>query len=61
EWRTTPLWGLRFKKFLLHDGRTQVIHDAIMFHGGQAEKSKNDYARLPKQEQDELLAFLRSL
>jgi len=61
EWRTTPLWGLRFKKFLLHDGRTQVIHDAIMFHGGQAEKSKNDYAKLPKQEQDELLAFLRSL
>lgn len=61
EWRTTPLWGLRFKKFLLHDGRTQVVHDAIMYHGGQAEKSKQAYAALPKADQDALLAFLNSL
>ena len=61
EWRTTPLWGLRFKKFLLHDGRTRVVHDAIMSHGGQAEKSKEDYSKLPKQEQEDLLAFLNSL
>jgi CxxC motif-containing protein (DUF1111 family) len=52
---------LRFKKFLLHDGRTRVVHDAIMSHGGQAEKSKQAYAKLPKQEQEDLLAFLNSL
>jgi len=61
EWRTTPLWGLRFKKFLLHDGRTRVVHDAIMSHGGQSELSKQAYAKLPKREQEELLSFLNSL
>ncbi len=61
EWRTTPLWGLRFKKFLLHDGRTRVVHDAIMAHGGQSEKSKKAYFALPKKEQEDLLAFLNSL
>ena len=61
EWRTTPLWGLRFKKFLMHDGRTRVVHDVIMLHGGQSEPSKEAYAKLPKQEQEDLVAFLNSL
>jgi CxxC motif-containing protein (DUF1111 family) len=52
---------LSFKKFLLHDGRTRVVNDAIMSHGGQSELSKQAYAKLPKHEQEELLSFLNSL
>jgi CxxC motif-containing protein (DUF1111 family) len=61
EWRTTPLWGLRFKKFYLHDGRTQDLTKAIMLHGGQASKVRDNFARLPKREKEDLLAFLKSL
>jgi CxxC motif-containing protein (DUF1111 family) len=61
EWRTTPLWGLRFKKFLLHDGRTKSIHEAIMAHGGQAEDVRNEYAKLSKEDNEALMAFLKSL
>jgi CxxC motif-containing protein (DUF1111 family) len=61
EWRTTPLWGLRIKKFLLHDGRTTSLHEAIMAHGGQAESVKKEYAVISKEDRDALHAFLRSL
>jgi len=61
EWRTTPLWGLRFKKFLLHDGRTTSRHQAIMVHGGQGRYSKEAYEKLTKEEKEDLLAFLNSL
>lgn len=61
EWRTTPLWGLRFKKFYIHDGRTKDLHEAIAIHGGQGTYSANEYKKLPKEEKDALLAFLKSL
>jgi CxxC motif-containing protein (DUF1111 family) len=61
EWRTTPLWGLRFKKFYLHDGRTEVLHDAIMAHGGQASKSRERYVKMSEEERTAILAFLKSL
>lgn len=61
EWRTTPLWGLRFKKFYIHDGRTRDLHEAIMWHGGQAEGSKKKYAALSDADQKDLHAFLKSL
>lgn len=61
EWRTTPLWGLRFKKFLLHDGRTTDINEAILAHGGQAERVVKTYETLPEKEKADLLAFLKSL
>jgi CxxC motif-containing protein (DUF1111 family) len=61
EFRTTPLWGLRIKKFLLHDGRTTDLHEAIMAHGGQAEEVKNNYSQLSKEDHNALHAFLRSL
>ena len=33
--RTAPLWGLRFRTKLLHDGRTSDVATAIRSHGGQ--------------------------
>lgn len=61
EWRTVPLWGLRFKKFLLHDGRTSDIHQAILMHGGQGESSVKAYQELNDADRQALHAFLKSL
>jgi CxxC motif-containing protein (DUF1111 family) len=61
EWRTTPLWGLGTKKFLLHDGRTTDIHAAIMAHGGQSEEVRNRYDALSAEDKENLRAFLKSL
>jgi len=61
EWRTTPLWGLRLKKFYLHDGRTTDLAAAIGFHGGQAEPARRAFEQLSPGDREDLLAFLRSL
>jgi CxxC motif-containing protein (DUF1111 family) len=67
EWRTQALWGLGLiqtvngHSFLLHDGRARNITEAIMWHGGEAENSKNNYKTLSKSERDNILAFLKSL
>ena len=68
EWRTPALWGLGLSKnsqggsyFLLHDGRAHSIHDAIMFHGGEATNSRIKYNALPESEKKKMLTFLESL
>ncbi len=67
EWRTTPLWGLGMLQkvqgvaYYLHDGRAQSIEEAILWHGGEAEKSKTAFMNLSKGDRDALLAFLKSL
>lgn len=61
EIRTPALWGLRFRRPLLHDGRAATIVDAIMQHGGEADLARAGYARLSAREQQALLLFLRSL
>jgi CxxC motif-containing protein (DUF1111 family) len=68
EWRTTPLWGLGFaetvsqvKPVYLHDGRARTIEEAILWHGGEAENSRNAFKALNKAERDLLIAFLESL
>ncbi|ALU74947.1 thiol oxidoreductase [Tenacibaculum dicentrarchi] len=67
EWRTQPLWGIGLIKtvnkhtFLLHDGRARNIEEAILWHGGEAEKSKNDFKELSLTKRKELLSFIESL
>lgn len=61
EWRTVPLWGVRFKKFYMHDGRTRDLHEAIMMHGGQGESSARNYSELSTEDRKALMAFLKSL
>jgi CxxC motif-containing protein (DUF1111 family) len=46
---------------LLHDGRAKTINEAIMAHGGQAQEVKEAYAKLPPDQKEALLAFLRAL
>lgn len=67
EWRTPPLWGIGMTKrvnghtFFLHDGRARSLEEAILWHGGEAEKAKQYFMSLPKKEREALLAFLRTL
>lgn len=68
EWKTPPLWGLGLapksqggQYFLLHDGRARSIDEAIMYHGGEGQGSKERYQQLPAIDRDALLTFLRSL
>jgi CxxC motif-containing protein (DUF1111 family) len=67
EWRTTPLWGLGLTAtvnkhtFLLHDGRARNVMEAILWHGGEAQASRDYVRRLAKDDRDALLAFLSSL
>jgi CxxC motif-containing protein (DUF1111 family) len=68
EWRTTPLWGLGLAKdsqggkvHLMHDGRAKNIEEAILLHGGEAQKSRQKYAALSSKEKQELITFLESL
>jgi CxxC motif-containing protein (DUF1111 family) len=61
EIRTPALWGLRFRRPLLHDGRAVTIEDAIRMHGGEAERSSRLFQRLDASAARSLIAFLRSL
>lgn len=45
----------------LHDGRARTIEEAILWHGGEGENSKQAYQNLSNSERDALLAFLNSL
>ncbi|MDO6803137.1 di-heme oxidoredictase family protein [Wenyingzhuangia sp. 1_MG-2023] len=67
EWRTQPLWGLGLIEmvndhtYLLHDGRARNIEEAILWHGGEAEVSKNNYMDLTVEQRNQLIQFLNSL
>ena len=67
EWRTPPLWGLGLipiinkHDLLLHDGRARGAAEAILWHGGEAEKSREVFRNAAKSERDALIAFLNSL
>jgi CxxC motif-containing protein (DUF1111 family) len=67
EWKTAPLWGLRVMRdflngdaFLLHDGRARSVEEAILLHGGEAEKSRNAFAQLAADARAALLDFVES-
>ncbi|KAA5533524.1 c-type cytochrome [Taibaiella lutea] len=67
EWRTPALWGIGlFEKtngvpFYLHDGRARSLLEAVMWHAGEARKSKDAFVKLSKTDRDAVIAFLRSL
>jgi CxxC motif-containing protein (DUF1111 family) len=61
EFRTAPLWGLRFVTTYLHDGRASTIPGAIQVHDGQARQARDAYRRLSSGDRNDLLQFLGSL
>ncbi|PIK15256.1 di-heme oxidoredictase family protein [Halobacteriovorax sp. JY17] len=67
EWKTAPLWGLgSLKKVnghtnLLHDGRARNVEEAILWHGGEASKTREKFKALSKKERSSLLKFLNQI
>jgi CxxC motif-containing protein (DUF1111 family) len=67
EWRTPPLWGIGLvgtvnsHNFFLHDGRARGFAEAILWHGGEAEKSREQFRLLDRADRLALLRFLESL
>jgi CxxC motif-containing protein (DUF1111 family) len=59
--RTAPLWGLRLRTRLMHDGTTVTIADAIARHGGEAAAEAKQFKKLSEKDRNALLQFLRSL
>jgi CxxC motif-containing protein (DUF1111 family) len=59
--RTAPLWGVRLRTRLMHDGGSLTLRDAIVRHRGEALDESKSFDRLNKQDQEALLEFLRSL
>jgi len=59
--RTAPLWGVRLRPRLMHDGATTTLLDAILRHRGEAREVTGKFERLKSSEKDALLEFLRSL
>ena len=44
-----------------HDGRSINLTEVILRHGGEAQRSRNAFARLPEEQQSNLIEFLNSL
>ena len=61
ELRTPPLWGLRMRNRLMHDGNSLTFEDAITHHKNEAEDAADNFRRLSPQLRNALMAFLRSL
>ena len=67
EWRTPPLWGVGLfdavngHSFYLHDGRARSLEEAVLWHGGEAARSRDAFMALSAGQRHDLLAFLASL
>ncbi len=67
EWQTPPLWGIGLVEnvnkhtFFLHDGRARNLAEAVLWHGGEAEQSKEQFMAMKEGDREALLKFLNSL
>jgi len=61
QMRTAPLWGVRTRDRLMHDGESLTFRNAILRHAGQATDAANNFRALTDAQKNQLLAFLRSL
>ncbi|HVF58114.1 MAG TPA: di-heme oxidoredictase family protein [Pyrinomonadaceae bacterium] len=61
EMRTPPLWGMRTRNRLMHDGASLLRGDAILRHAGEATNVINNYRALTTTQKNQLITFLNSL
>jgi CxxC motif-containing protein (DUF1111 family) len=59
--RTAPLWGVRLRPRLMHDGASTTFLDAILRHREEADRATHDFRRLSRNDQGSVFEFLRSL
>jgi CxxC motif-containing protein (DUF1111 family) len=67
DWRTPALWGLGLSQAvsgrttMLHDGRARSVTEAILWHGGEAERSREAFRAMTKDERDALVKFVEAI
>ena len=59
--RTAPLWGVRLRPRLMHDGASLTLLDAITRHSGEAGHVIKQFEKLKRPEQNAIIEFLKSL
>jgi CxxC motif-containing protein (DUF1111 family) len=59
--RTAPLWGVRLRPRLMHDGASLTFRDAILRHRGEANHVTQQFEKLKREDQEAIIEFLRSL
>src|SRR3982751_1469654 len=59
--RTAPLWGIRARNRLMHEGLNVTIFDSIQLHAGQATTARNNFNALTAAQRNDLIAFVLSL
>jgi CxxC motif-containing protein (DUF1111 family) len=59
--RTAPLWGLRTRNRLMHDGASLTRNDAILRHAREATSVVDRYRALNFTQKNQLVVFLNSL
>ena len=56
-----PLWGLRFRSQMMHDGSAEAFNEAIDQHEGEADFAQANFQTLSNAQKTQLFAFLKSL
>ena len=59
--RTAPLWGVRLRPRLMHDGESLTLRDAILRHRGEATHVSQKFEKLKSEDQEAIIEFLKSL
>jgi CxxC motif-containing protein (DUF1111 family) len=59
--RTPPLWGMRTRDRIMHDGEGLNRNESILRHAGEANGVINNYINLSTTQKNQLIAFLNSL
>ena len=59
--RTAPLWGVRLRPRLMHDGASLTLRDAILRHHGEARQASEQFEKLKAEDQKAIIEFLKSL
>jgi CxxC motif-containing protein (DUF1111 family) len=67
QWKTPPLWGIGLIQDvnghtrLMHDGRANGVLEAILWHGGEAQASKEQVLKMKRADRSALVKFVESL
>ena len=67
DWRTPALWGLGMSQTvsgstaMLHDGRARNVTEAILLHGGEAERAREAFRNMAKSERDAIVRFVEAI
>jgi CxxC motif-containing protein (DUF1111 family) len=59
--RTAPLWGVRLRPRLMHDGTSLTLLEAITRHRGEAAYVIQQFEKLKRPDQEAIIEFLKSL